>query len=366
MKNWFAALLGGFRAEAVQLARSRLFVLLTIVQAVTFLFLVSLFALTGSRAPTAIVSEDNGPAAKLFVEKLMAAHHSFALKAMDEAAAEAALQRGELVAIITIPENFSNAIAHHEDTVVTVTVDNLNTDMTDDIERALPSAIVAFGDQEQFSGIHLHVAEVDLISHDTDFIPYLVVSGLVLDAFVIASILSAMTVAREFETGTIKLLALAPLNPLFSIVGRVLATNAMASVAMLVPLAVVMLGYKVLPIYPIEMIGALLTCIAIFSCVGVAFGVFLKRTLPVASLVFGLSLPLYISSGSLEPIRFDGNVIWAIAHFSPVYYAVGVLEQSFHGLLVTPEPVSLDFLALIGWGMVMLLLAGFSLKKKLG
>jgi len=365
MKAMLATLTGSFLAEIIQLVRSPLFVALTVIQAVTFLFLVSLFGLTGSRAPTAVVSEDRGIYAGIFIAKLMDAHHSFDLRPMDQASAKAALDRGDIVAIITIPKNFTNAIVNGEDTTLEVSVDNVNIDLTDDIQRALPSAIVAFGRQLQLPNIRVHVAEINLIDHDTGFIPYLVVSGLVLDAFVIAGILSAMTVAREFETGTVRLLAIAPVYPLISIVGRVLATNAVASIAMIFPVSIVILGYRVIPIHPIDMIGVILLCIAIFSCVGVAFGAVLKRTLPVTSLIFGLSLPLYIASGSLEPERFDGNRIWILAHLSPSYYAVGILEKAFHGLQVTPEPMSINFLALLGWGVGMLSLAGILIRKVL-
>jgi membrane protein DedA with SNARE-associated domain len=58
-------------------------------------------------------------------------------------------------------------------------------------------------------------------------------------------------------------------------------------------------------------------------------------------------MPFYVDSGALEPTRFDGEAIWIAAHVSPVYYAVGVLEWSFHGLRVTPEPVYLDLLILV-------------------
>ncbi len=362
MSAMLSALLGGFRAEITQLSRSRLFVALTIIQAVTFLFLVSLFGLTGSRAPTALINEDSGVYAKDFSAQLASAHHSFALRPMNQATALAELQRGDLVAMIIIPKGFSAAVASGNNTTITVTIDNVNTDMTDDIQRALPSAIVAFGRQLQLPGIRVHVTELDLINHDTDFIPYLVVSGLSLDAFVIASILSAMAVAREFESGTVKLLAVAPVPPLLSLLGRVLATDTVASVAMLFPVALVIWGYQVTPLHPLEMIGALLLCVVVFSCIGVALGAVLKRTLPVASLVFGLALPLYICSGSLEPQRFDGNLIWILAHISPVYYAVGILEEAFHGLQVTPETVTTNFMMLIGWALVMLLLAGLLLR----
>lgn len=184
MRAQFAVLAGSFRAEMLHLRRARLFVALTIIQAVTFLFLVSLFGLTGSRAPTALVTEDQGPYAKAFIAQLASTYHSFDLRSMDEASALAALHRGSLVAIITIPSGFSSAIAHGQPITLHVAVDNVNTDMTYDVQRALPSAIVAFGRQHHLPNIRVQETEIDLINHDTGFIPYLVVSALALDAFI--------------------------------------------------------------------------------------------------------------------------------------------------------------------------------------
>jgi ABC-2 type transport system permease protein len=365
MNAVLSVLSGSFRAELLHLLRARLFVALTIIQAVTFLFLVSLFGLTGSRAPTALVTQDKGPYALAFIAQLASTYHSFDLRPMDAASALAALHRGSLVAIITLPNNFSSALAHGQAITLQVAVDNVNTDMTDDIQRALPSAIVAFGRLHHFSGIRVQGTEVDLVNHDTGFIPYLVVSALALDAFIIASILSAMAVAREFETRTIKLLAVAPIHPLLPILGRMLATNTIAAMAMVFPVVLAVFGYHIIPLHPLEVLGVLLLCIAIFSCIGVAIGAVLRRTFPVVSLIFGLGFPLYLGSGSLEPQRFDGDLIWIIAHLSPVYYAVGILEQAFHGLQVTPEPLWVNFSALFGWALLTLLLASIFLRTAL-
>ena len=365
MKALFSVLAGSFQAELLHLMRARLFVALTIIQAVTFLFLVSLFGLTGSRAPTALVTHDHGPYAQAFIAQLASTYHSFDLRSMDEASALAALHRGSLVAIITIPQDFSYAITHGQAITLHVAVDNVNTDMTDDIQRALPSAIVAFGRQQHFPGIRVQGTEVDLVDHDTGFIPYLVVSALALDAFTIASILSAMAVAREFETKTIKLLAVAPVHPLLPLLGRMLATDTMAVAALLFPVALTVFGYHIIPLHPLEVIGVMLLCVVIFGCIGVVIGALLRRTLPVVSLIFGLGFPLYLGSGSLEPQRFDGDLIWIIAHISPVYYAVGILEPAFHGLQVTPEPLWVNFVALLGWALLTLLLAGILLRTEL-
>src|SRR5947199_205949 len=225
--------------EAAHLLGSRGFVALTALAAVSFLAMVSLFGLTGSYAPVALIDRDGGSLARRFVEALDGAHHSFALKYMSAEAAEAALGSGRLVGIITIPAGFSDAVARGTTVAVDVRIDNVNVDLTNDVQRALPAAIVGF---------------------------------------------------------------------------------------------------------------------AIFTSVGAWLGALLKRTLAAVPLLFGLAMPFYVDSGALEPTRFDGEAIWALAHLSPVYYAVGVLEWAFHGLHVTPEPVWVDLLVLVVIAVVAVIL----------
>jgi ABC-type multidrug transport system permease subunit len=365
MKQIFTALLGTYRAEMIQMIRSPLLVILAVIQAITFLLLVSLFGLTGSMAPTALINNDNGVYSKILIKNLEGAHHSFRLEPMSSPQAQKLLNQGRLVAIITIPQGFSQSISYGQTIPITVAVDNIDADMTDDIQRALPSAIVSFGDHMNFPGIRVHVDEEDILRTDTNFIPYLIVSALVLDAFVVAGILSAIAVAREFESGTFKQLSLTPIHPLIPFIGRVLATDTIAFLGMIISAGIVIFGYKVVPLHPLEMFGALVICVIIFGCVGALVGVVLKKTLPVASLIFGLALPLYIDSGSLEPERFDGNIIWGFAHLSPIYYAVGVLENAFHGFHVTPESITADFLLLMVWAIVMIFITGILIRRQI-
>lgn len=365
MKKIVTALFGAYRAEMIQMTSSSLLIILTVVQAVTFLLLVSLFGLTGSRAPTALINNDNGVYSKIFITNLESTYHSFNLMTMSYNQAQRLLNHGKLVAIITIPQGFSDAIYQEHPTQITVNVDNVDADLTDDIQRALPSAIVGFGKRLHFPGISVHVNEQDVLTNDTGFIPYLIVSGLALDAFVIAGILSAVAVAREYESGTFKLLTLSPIHPLIPLIGRVLAADTIALIGILISVLIIVMGYKVIPIHPFEMIGALVVCVIIFGCIGALVGVALKKTLPISSLIFGLALPLYIDSGALEPERFDGNIIWTFAHLSPIYYAVGILENAFHGFRVTPEPISVDFLLLIVWAIFMIIITGSLIRRQI-
>ena len=347
MSNWRL-----FRAsaslEAAQLRRNRAFVILTALAAVSFLAMVSLFGLTGAWAPVALIDHDGGPEAARFVAALSNAHHSFAIRHMDESRADSELGRGRLVGIITIPAGFSAAIERGSTIPVDIRIDNVNVDMTNDVQRALPAAIVAYGLDRMFPGVRVHVAEHDVLDHDTGYIPYLTVSALALTALVISGALGAMSTAREWERSTVKLLRLSPASLGVVLAGKLVVAAGVSGMALGVTLLVVILGYGVLPASLATTLLALAACVAIFTCLGAWLGAVLKRTLAVVPLLFGLAMPLYVDSGALEPTRFDGETIWRVAHASPVYYAVGVLEWAFHGLRVTPEPIYVDLLILVG------------------
>ena len=345
-----------FRASAAlefaQLRGNRAFVGLTVLAAVSFLVMVSLFGLTGSYAPVALIDHDGGPYAKRFVEALDGAHHSFSLKHISEEEAQARLMSGRLVGIITIPKGFSADVEEGITVPVDVQIDNVNVDLTHDVQRALPAAIVAFGHREGFPGIRVKMVEHDVLPRDTGYIPYLVVSALALAAMVIAAILGAMTTAREWEGRTVKLLRLSPASSGVVLAGKLAVAAGVAGTALAITLLVIVAGYGVVPVAPWATVFTLVACVVIFTCLGAWLGAALKRTLAAVPLLFGLAMPFYVDSGALEPARFDGEAIWMLAHLSPVYYAVGVLEWAFHGLRVTPEPIYVNLLVLLGIAVV--------------
>jgi ABC-2 type transport system permease protein len=257
-----------------------------------------------------------------------------------------------VVATITIPADFTDQVRQGQTVALPVTVDNANLDLTNDIQRALPSAIEAFGQQLQLPEIRVSYRETDLINHDTGYIPYLVVSALALDAFLLGAFLGAVAMAREWEAATVKLWRLSPASHTALLAGKLVAAGGVAFLAVLVTAGVVVVGYGVRPAQPVTVVAALGLCATISAAFGGWLGAVLRRTTVVVPLVFGLALPLYLDGGTLEPERFDGNAVWALAHLSPVYYAVGILESAFHRLRVTPEPVWADAAVLLAFALL--------------
>ena len=228
----------------------------------------------------------------------------------------------------------------------------------------MPSAIVSFGNDNHFPGVRLVAAEHDLIDHDTGYIPYLVVSALALTAFVVAGILGAVAITREFEARTMTQWRLAPVHAGYLLAGKLLAASFVSALAMRRHRADRDARLRRHPEHPLAAFGALAICVPMFTCVGAAPRLFLRRTLPVAALFFGLALPFYIDSGAIEPLRFDGDKVWTIGHTSPVYQAIGVIEWGFHGFNVTPESVPQNLLVLVAWAVVAVLVAAAVLQSR--
>jgi ABC-type Na+ efflux pump permease subunit len=351
------------RLELEQLRSQLSFVVLTVIAALTFLATMSLFGLTGSELPLAVVDLDRGAYADRLVGAIKGVRHAFAVEPMDAEHAERALRTGRVIGSVTIPAGFGASVARGDTVPIVVRVDNLNVDLTSDLERALPNAVLAFGQGLGFAGLRAHLVEKDLVARETGFLPYVAVSALGLDAFIIAGVLGALAMAREWEGRTVKLLRLAPSGAGEVVVGKVLAASAVASLAMAATTLLVIVGYGVAPTGPLTSCLALALSVVSFACVGACLGAWLRRTLAIVPLVFGLAMPLYIDCGALEPTRFDGEWIWRLSHASPLYYATGLLEWTFHGLRVTPEPVWLDAVILGALAPVTALLARAALAR---
>ena len=354
---------GALRLEMQQLARDKAYVALTLLAAVSFLALVSLFGLTASDAPMALIAHDRGPYARRFVEALVKVPHAFRLERMSPEEAEAKLKEGLIVGAIVIPEDFGARIAQGDTVVVDVEVDNVNVDVVADIQRSVPGAIVEFGRDVGLPGLRVKMVEHDVWPRDTSFLPYITVSGLGLVSFIIASVLGAIAVARELEGRTLRLWRTSPASIGAVLAGKLAAAALVGVCAVALTAALVMIGYGAVPTRPFAAALGLLVSVLAFTAVGACIGALARRTLVLVPLLFGLAMPLYIDSGALEPTRFDGETIWQISHLTPLYYVVGWLQWAFFGLRITPEPPWLNLLVIVAIGAAALAIARWRLSR---
>src|SRR5450755_801070 len=154
-------------------ARSEpLFTLVSIILPLNVLFLMGLLVISGGLAPTAVVMQDSGPLAQQFYTAMNEAH-SFVVQKATAAQANALIEQGKIVAVVTIPADFDARIRQHQNVSVGVQINNLNTDFTNDIRRAVPLAITGFYAKAYPNVVTITPIEIDQYAQDTDYIPYL-------------------------------------------------------------------------------------------------------------------------------------------------------------------------------------------------
>lgn len=341
--------------------RDRLLLVAGTVIPINFLLLFILIALTGGRAPTAVVMNDQGPMARRFVST-MAGTDSFSLH---EATAPQALQeieQGSIVAIVTIPSSFDDDLRAGRPIELPVLVNNLNVDFTDDIRRAVPLSITSFYSQAFPGRVVVHAQEIDLQPHDTDYVGYLSISTLVAAVLVAGLLQGGLSSAREYDAETIKELLSSPAARWALGLGKVLGTMASNVVAFLVLLAVIVL-LQITPQNPVELAGGAFLLLLACASFGTLIGFLLRRRQAALPLSLLLALPVFFMSGVFGPPNWLGSFASALADISPLSYAIAVFHYAFHGYRTSQPSLTTDTAVLAGFGALGVLAAGAAIRR---
>jgi ABC-2 type transport system permease protein len=316
---------------------------------INYLFLFLLTILNGAHAPTDVVVIGRGGAS---VQRFVAAMHasdSFAIRRVDVQTARRDFRDGRVVATIVIPRDFNAAITDGHPARIDAAIDNLNIDFTEDIRRGLDIAVQRLGAQIAVHRVDVVPSESDDVPHQVGYIPYVLISCVVVAIMVGGLFQGSVNVAREYELGTIVGLVLAPTSRVATVLGMVAGTFIVASVG--VPVMVALTGlFGVHPTHWVELAFVCVLLLATFSAGGVLLGILLRRRNGLGSLAILLSLPMLSVSGAFFPALWSDPVIATIAPFTPTYYANALLEHAAYNVSTTPLPLWVDALVVAGFG----------------
>ena len=194
-----------------------------------------------------------------------------------------------------------------------------------------------------------------------------VVPGLIaVILMIIAALLTSLTIAREWEMGTMEQLLSTPLRPSEMVTGKMLAFFAVGIVDMIVAITVGVFIFRV------PMRGSVLLLIAT-SCVflfGALFwGIFISAVAKSQLMAYQMGilssfLPAFLLSGFVYSVDNMPVVIQIISHVVPARYFVTILKGIFlKG--VGLEVLWLDVLFLIAYATIVFLLATRKITGKL-
>lgn len=305
-------------------------VAITVLPALALLFVDALSTGAVGRSPVALVTLDQGARGQQMAQVIHQAD-LFRVSDATPAQAQALYNNLDVVAIVTIPADFTHTVDEHAPARIEVQINNLNTDFTNDIRRAVPDAITQFYQQQGGeSPIKVTLQEQNLRSQDIELFQYSAMPLLVLLLVVSGLVSSSLAAASEWETRTIKELLLSPASSGAIITGKVL-TGFMTTVA----LGIVVLGVGSLlgwvqpqGVYWLQVL-LIMALVALFSAgLGVALGALLQRIQSVGSAAIVLALYLFFLTGGTAVLAFDPGWLQTVATFVPLYYGRHALEMA--------------------------------------
>jgi ABC-2 type transport system permease protein len=323
----------------------------TILPAVAFMIILYFGAQAVGRNPIALVIEDKGPLAQ-GLEKILIESDAFNVVMITNSHqnAEEAMMQLKVAAVITIPSNFDTNLKNHKPDPVSIHINNLNLDFTNDLRRSLPAAITDFYESHNISSnnevvkrkssttmittsypIQIQIKEKDLRQHDVDLLRFELVPNLVLLLTTAGIVNAGLAVAREWEDSTIKELLLAPISKSTIIAGKILSGWITTLLIAVVVLAIgTVTGYlrPEQPVYWISTITIVLLIALASAGLGVAIGAATRRFQKVTAIGIPLSIDLFFLSGGITVAAFLPMWLQTVAHFVPTFYGTHALQMA--------------------------------------
>ncbi len=333
------------RNDLVQLLAQPVAAIVTIAVPINFLILFVLFAVGGGVVPVTVQTAGSSPATQAFVQALRDSS-TFDVHPVSTAAQGAqAIAAQNSVAAITLPPDLGAPRS-----TVRVTIDNLNSDFADDIRRGLPLAVTQF----YRAALPVQWREVDSYPTTASFLGFIAVSIQTVALLIGGLLQGGLGVAREWESGTIKELLLAPVPGWSVVVGKLLAAflGALAG-ALLVLVALLLLGVR--PTAWAEYAGVLVLVLLVFASIGVGLGSALRTRQTVFPLAFGAGLPLFFISGPFGAITWGTPAAAWVARIFPVVYANAAFQHAAYGIWTLDTSVGASWGILAAWTFVGLL-----------
>jgi ABC-2 type transport system permease protein len=366
-----------FRKEARHILRDPRSLLAALAIPVVMIMLFG-YALTldVDRIPTIILDQDHTPQSRNLADDFAGSRYFTVTRALGgyEAIVDAINQNRAMLAVV-IPRGFSRTLARSEEAKVQLILDGSDSN-TASIAAGYAEALVlahavslrdkalksrGMGDFKMPVDARIRV----LYNHEMKSKNFIIPGIIAVVLMIIAALLTSLTIAREWESGTMEQLLSTPLRPAELLLGKLCAyfVLGMADVALalLIGLGVFDVPMRGNPFFVVFTSG-------LFLFGALCWGIFISTITRSQLLAFQASiissfLPAFLLSGFIYSIENMPLVIQQITRIVPSRYFVTILQGVFlkgTGLQV----LWLEVLVLAVYAAVVFLLASRAMKQK--
>ncbi|MEJ2081288.1 MAG: ABC transporter permease [Acidobacteriota bacterium] len=294
------------------------------------------------RIPLALFDQDRTPDSRELASRFSGSRYFDLVTTIDNyAEAEALIDRGTCLAVLTIPRNYGADLRRGDVGVVQLLLDGTDSN-TASIALGYATGITADWSQQIRDRILEHQLGRSFESplqlrpriwYNTTLESknYIVPGLIAVILMIIAALLTSLTIAREWEMGTMEQLLSSPVRPLELVLGKM---SAYFALGMADTLLAVVLGVFV---FGVPLRGNLLllavSCF-VFMAGALCWGIFLSATVRSQLLAFQLGmvssfLPAFLLSGFVFAIQNMPVPVQAFTYVIPARYFVTVLKDIF-------------------------------------
>ena len=344
-----------------------------------FLLLLYGYALTldVDNVPLAVWDQSETPASREFISGLDGSRYfSIRQYANNYQQLERSIDTGQVLVALVVPREFDRSISSARPTTLQLIVDGsdpstatLAVTYAEVVTRTYSQALT-LAKIRRLGGRALN-PPLDLrprvwFNEEMESRNYIIPGLIAVIMMVIAALLTSLTVAREWERGTMEQLISTPVRGQELILGKLIPYFL---IGLLDVLLAVLLGEFLFQV-PLRGNAVLLfTLAAIFlagtMALGIVVSIVAKNQLMANQLAMVLTfVPSFLLSGFIFPIRNMPAVIQAITYLIPARYFISIL-RAIYLKGVGLEIVALEALLLTAFGAGMVVLANVLFKKRL-
>jgi len=310
--------------------------------------------------PLGIIDQDNTFLSRDFISRVRSSEYFKVLYlARNFSSSEKLLDKGKVKIIVVIPPRFSLDLAKGNDSSLELLVDGSNNNTAliamgylSKIIQIFSSKILLEKFNKQGAALSAEFPSIDLnpnVWYNPDLrSKNFIVPGLIaVMMMILAAMLTSLTIAREWETGTMEQLIATPARPHEIVIGKLIPHFFLGVVQLSLIVSTGTLLFKV----PLRGNLALLFAVSsIFLICGLGVGLLISSVAKSQQLAFMLSvistlLPSFLLSGFAFPISSMPKVIQVFTYIVPAKYFLIIIRGIFLkgvGLQVLwPEVLSL-------------------------
>lgn len=262
------------------------------------------------------------------------------------------LESGMVNVVLVYSERFYENLLHTGEAQIQLITDGTDPNTANAVIRYATNIINTYQQETMINGVNI-IPEIRMIYNPQmkssyNFVPG--VMGLIL--MLICAMMTSISIVREKETGTMEVLLVSPMKPIFIILAKAVPYFILSIVNLttILLLSVYLLGV------PIS--GSLFWLVVIsliFILVSLSIGLFVSTLVDsqvAAMLISGMvfMLPTMILSGMVFPVENMPGILRAVSSIIPAkWYIMAVRKLMIQGLTV--DFVLLEFCVLIGMAL---------------